>query len=69
MSLWADLPWTGPGMLRKWERRFALSTELGIKAVYGRAIKAGTRSIYETPLLVTAVVLQPVPEPDRGCRT
>ena len=35
------MPWTGPGMLRKWERRFALSTEYGIKALYAQLIKAG----------------------------
>jgi hypothetical protein len=63
-ALWADVPWTGPEMLRKWERRFALSTEYGIKALYGQLIKAGTKSIYDTPLLVTAVVTQPAPKPD-----
>ncbi|MBC5763533.1 hypothetical protein [Ramlibacter albus] len=63
-ALWTEVPATGPDMLRKWERRFALTTELGIKALYGQLIKAGTKSIYETPLLVTAVVVQPAPKPD-----
>jgi hypothetical protein len=63
-ALWTEVPWTGPGMLRKWERRFALSTEYGIKGVYAHLIKAGTRSIYDTPLLVTAVVTQPAPKAD-----
>lgn len=63
-TLWADVPWRGPDMVRKWERRFALTTEYGIKALYGRFIKMATGSIYETPLLVTAVVAQPAPPVD-----
>jgi len=62
-ALWA-LPAGGPDLARKWERRFALSTEYGIKALYARLIKLGTRSIYDTPLLVTAAVVQPAPRPD-----
>jgi hypothetical protein len=62
-ALWA-LPATGPDMTRKWERRFALSTEYGIKALYAQLIKLGTKSIYDTPLLVTAAVVQPAPRPD-----
>jgi hypothetical protein len=34
-------------MLRKWERRFALSGEYGIKAVYATLIGLGTSSAYE----------------------
>jgi hypothetical protein len=63
-ALWFEVPWTGPHMLRKWERRFALSTEYGIKALYGQLIKLGTKSIYDAPLLVTAAVVQPAPRPD-----
>ena len=63
-TLWRGVPWTGPDMLRKWERRFALTTEYGIKALYGQLIKLATKSIYETPLLVTAVVVQQSPATD-----
>lgn len=63
-TLWTEVPMTGPGFARKWERRFALSTEYGIKALYGQLIKLGTKSIYEAPLLVTSVVMQPAPRPD-----
>ena len=63
-ALWTEVPWSGGHMARKWERRFALSTEYGIKALYGKLIKLGTKSIYETPLLVTAVVTEPAPHPD-----
>ena len=45
--LWTDVPLLGPGMLRKWERRFALSAEYGIKAVYATLIDVGTSSAYE----------------------
>lgn len=65
-ALWADVPWTGPHPVRKWERRFALSTEYGIKAIYGQFIKFATGSIYDKPLLVTAAVVQPAPQADAG---
>jgi hypothetical protein len=55
---------TGPNMIRKWERRFALTTEYGIKTVYAQLIRLATKSIYETPLLVTAMVVVPAPEAD-----
>jgi hypothetical protein len=51
-------------MLRKWERRFALTTEYGIKALYGKLIKIATGSIYDKPLLATAMVVRPAPQPD-----
>lgn len=60
-SLWRDVPATGPDMLRKWERRFALTTEYAVKMGYARLIKMGTKSIYDAPLMVTAVVAKPAP--------
>ena len=62
--LWMEVPMTGPDMIRKWERRFALTTEYGIKALYGQVIKFATHSIYEQPRLVTALVVQPAPKAD-----
>jgi hypothetical protein len=44
--LWTTVPLTGPGMIRKWERRFALSAEYGAKTVYAWLIGLGTRSAY-----------------------
>jgi FAD/FMN-containing dehydrogenase len=44
-GLWA-LPTSGPGMVRKWERRFALSAEYGIKSVYATLIGLGAQSAY-----------------------
>jgi hypothetical protein len=63
-GLWQTTPAVGKNMIRKWERRFALSTEYGIKAIYGQLIKSATKSIYEAPLMVTAVHVQAVPRTD-----
>jgi len=60
-GLWFDTPVLGPDMIRKWERRFALTTEYAIKMGYAKLIKLATKSIYDEPLLVTAVVAQPRP--------
>lgn len=43
--------------LRRWERRFALSSELIVKAIYGRLIEFGTRSSFDKPISVTMVVI------------
>jgi hypothetical protein len=45
-GLWREVPATGPGLLRKWERRLALSAEYGVKAIYARLIAAGTAAGY-----------------------
>ena len=45
-GLWTDVPLTGPGMLRKWERRFILSVEYLIKAAYASLIGMGTAASY-----------------------
>lgn len=63
-GLWQDVPASGPDMIRKWERRFALTTEYVIKMAYAKLIKMGTQSIYDAPLMVTAVVAKPVPKAD-----
>jgi len=62
-ELWTATPATGPSLLRKWERRFALTTEYAIKAGYAWLIKLGTQSIYEQARPVTAVVLDRAPAP------
>lgn len=63
-GLWHGVPVTGPDMVRKWERRFALTTEYAIKMGYAKLIKLGTKSIYDAPLPVTAVVARPQPKAD-----
>jgi len=62
--LWADLPLSGPNLIRRWERRFALTTELLVKEGYARLIKLGSQSVYDAPKPTTAVVLDKNPEPD-----
>jgi hypothetical protein len=65
-SLWTDVPPTGANMIRKWERRFALTTELLVKEGYARVIKLGTQSLYDAPKPVTAVLLSRIPTDDIG---
>ncbi len=65
-TLWSDVPWSGPDTLRRWERRFALSSELLAKEGYARLIKLGTQSIYDAPKPVTAVVLSQAAAADAG---
>lgn len=60
-ELWADSPLRGPNLVRRWERRFVLSTELLAKEAYARLIKLGTQSIYDAPKPVTAVLLSRTP--------
>ena len=43
-------------MIRKWERRYALTTEYAIKAAYGWLIEKATRAAYDPALLTTQVV-------------
>jgi hypothetical protein len=63
-QLWADVPFTGANLIRRWERRFALTTELLVKGGYARLIELGTQSAYDAPRPTTAVVLDKAPAPD-----
>jgi len=60
-GLWKETSFFGPDMLRKWERKYALTTEYGIKAAYGWLIKKATKASYDAPLLVTAVIVDKLP--------
>jgi hypothetical protein len=55
-GLWTQVPMTGPGFFRKWERRFALSAEYLVKAAYASVIGAGTAAGY-TPDELTRYAL------------
>jgi len=46
-ALWGEVPWTGPHMLRKIERRTALTAEYAIKAAYGFVIRKASGAAYE----------------------
>jgi hypothetical protein len=60
-GLWASVPWSGPHLLRKWERRYALTTEYLVKDGYARLIKLGTQSMYDAPKPTTAVAVDRLP--------
>src|SRR5215470_362363 len=55
-GLWHDVPWTGAHQVRKIERRYALTTEYGIKAAYAKLIGLGTKATYDVAASTTAVV-------------
>jgi hypothetical protein len=59
--LWSSTPAWGPDMLRKWERRYALTTEYLVKAAYGKLIGAATHAAYDPALMTTQVVTNHVP--------
>lgn len=63
-AMWTDTPLTGPDVIRRWERRYALTTEYLVKAAYGKLIKLGTQSLYDAPKPVTAVVIDRAPNID-----
>ena len=56
-GLWTSTGFLGPDMIRKWERKWWLTTEYGGKAIYGWMIRKATKAAYEEPLPTTAVVL------------
>jgi hypothetical protein len=60
-GLWRETGWWGKAPLRKWERKYALTTEYAIKAAYGWLIGHATAAGYEPPLPVTAVLLDRLP--------
>ncbi len=59
--LWMQTSLSGPRPFRKLERRYALTTEYLVKAVYGKIIEKATHSAYEKPILTTSVVVEPWP--------
>jgi len=60
-GLWRETSLWGPDVVRKWERKYALTTEYVMKGAYGWLIKKATKAAYEEPLPVTAVVVDKVP--------
>ena len=56
-GLWTQTSFFGPHMLRKWERKYALTTEYGVKAVYGWLIGKASQQTYDAPLPYTAALV------------
>lgn len=63
--LWTQTSLSGPHPFRKLERRYALTTEYLVKAVYGKIIEKATHTAYEKPILTTSVVVSPWPACER----
>jgi hypothetical protein len=59
--LWTETSWTGPHMLRKWERKYFLTTELVFKIVYAKLIEWATRATYDPSVEETEVVVDHLP--------
>lgn len=59
VGLWSETGLTGDHQLRKWERKFILSAEYLIKAIYGGIIKLATKTAYgDAEEKVLAIVKQ-----------
>ena len=67
-ALWTDTPLWGPDPLRKWERRYILTTEWLVKAAYGAALEKATHSTFAKPEVTSYAVLDGPVEamPDAG---
>jgi hypothetical protein len=61
-GLWKETGLWGPDVLRKWERKYALTTEYAVKAAYGWLIGKATKASYDAPLLVTTIVVDRLPQ-------
>jgi hypothetical protein len=59
--LWTETSLFGPHPIRKWERKYILTTELAVKSVYGWLIGLGTRTAYEHPIFISATIVDHVP--------
>jgi hypothetical protein len=59
--LWTETGYWGDNNIRKWERKYALTTEYALKYVYAGLIKRGTQANYAAPSLETLVVADSAP--------
>ena len=64
--LWKDTPLFGSGLLRKWERRYALTTEYLAKAGYAWLLMRGSQAAYGMVAPVTVVHLDLLPRGIEG---
>ena len=60
-QLWTETSWFGPNMLRKWERKYFLTSEYAGKAIYGWIIGKATRSSFERPIPETVTLIDHLP--------
>jgi hypothetical protein len=59
--LWTETGFWGPDPLRKWERKYALTTEYAIKAAYAKLLRQGSESTYGVEQTTTTVLLDKLP--------
>jgi hypothetical protein len=59
--LWKQIPFKGDHFFRKIERRYILTSELGVKYLYGKLIGLGTKSVYGEAAPSTAVLVNAIP--------
>jgi hypothetical protein len=59
-ELWRA-PAFGSGLVRKWERRYALTTEYAVKGAYAWLLGLGTAATYGAETPTTAVLVEPLP--------
>ena len=60
-GLWRETSFFDSDMLRKLERKYVLTSEYVVKAMYGWLIKQATQAAYEAPFHVTAVLVDQLP--------
>lgn len=63
-DVWTTTGLAGPDLLRKWERKFLLTSEYLAKAGYAWAIGKATRASYEQPIEETVVIVADGAAPD-----
>lgn len=56
-SLWTTTSLFGDNVVRKFERKYILTSELFVKFIYGKLIQLGTQTVYNVALPTTAVII------------
>ncbi len=64
--LWRETDLSGNNLLRKWERKYALTTEYLGKGIYGWLIKKATRASFERPVESTVALVEKFPAAIEG---
>ncbi len=59
--LWTDTGFWGASVVRKWERKYFLTTEYAVKAGYGWLIEKASGAVYDEERPVTAVIIDRAP--------
>ncbi|MEN9359647.1 MAG: hypothetical protein RL095_1182 [Verrucomicrobiota bacterium] len=64
-QVWTGTGFRGDNQIRKWERKYFLTSEYAIKVAYAWLIKKGSESAFEVEEMTTPVVLDHLPEAAR----